>query len=303
MKAMAVVIILGMLMIVSLLPVHADAAETTWFRSYYPPSNNATYYTITGKPYGVYSTDATKVAEDDLTKNLGTASDGIIRVHQTNDFTNDGAWVPMPNDTAFTSVGHMPVPGANILSVSVHALFAGTFPESTYFPEMYLQVSLNNKSSWSSSSLIAGGIVPATGYSASWNVTGLTTWTPELLNSTYIWAQLRAYPLEGYDYLLDYLGFIVLWSAEVEGGGTGWIPGTDPEEDSGSWEPNYWFITDEGGIIGILGFIGMIGMIGVPAYAVIMWKRGDEDKMSVFVKTLVVFMFCFAMFLAALTGT
>lgn len=306
MKAVALIIVIGLITSIFALPVQVSAVDETWFRSYYPPANNATYYTITGKPYGIYNTDAPKIAGDDVVLSLGTASTGVTKVVKTNDFTDAGSWVEFANDTAFESVGHMPVPGATILSVSVRSYWHNQlgFPNMAYWPDHILRFSINGGSYYQSSAMISSGVFDTDEISKGWNVTGLATWTPELLNSTSLWASLYAYPVAGYGYYLDYLGFIVLWSAEVEGGGTGWDPSTPPEDEgNGTWAPNYWFIADEGGLIGILGFIGLIGMIATPALAVFAWRSSDDSKISIFVKYLATFVFCFAMFLAALTGT
>ena len=81
-------------------------------------------------------------------------------------------------------------------------------------------------------------------------------------------------------------------------------PLPDPsEEGGGGAELDYDLIYSADGITGILGFVGLIGMIAVPAFGVFVYRANQgEGKMNIFIKMLVLFMFCLTCFMVSVSG-
>jgi len=294
--AIGIAIMFILVGLVTMLPTGVTAAEYTYWSSASPPSYNCSYWTV----YPHYSSTVTevegpKVSGDAVTQDLyGTT--GVSKWVKTNDFTDTGSWVdPGSNSSYIEPVGWMPFANATITAVYLSAQF------TNYRPDMQLSFSVNDEASWTTSSTITGSTSPFMG-DWNWNITTLATWTPELLNSTDLWARMKASPVTGLHYYLDYLGFVVYWWAELEGGGSGGegveeLPGTDTDFDI-----DYNIIYSGEGIIGILGFVGFIGMIGVPALTIYLFRKSDEGRMATFIKMLVLFMFCLTCFMVSVSG-
>lgn len=291
-RAIAVMVVLMLSMGCFLItPTTVSATELTFWSSASPPAYNCSYWTV----YPRYSTGVTEVEGPKVNNDLVTqdlyGSTGVYKWVKTNDFTDIGSWVdPESNSSYIEPVAWMPPSDATITSVLVSASF------TNYRPDMVLSFSVNNGSSWTSSSIISGSTEPFMGQ-WSWNVTTLATWTPALLNSTDVWARMKASPVTGFHYYLDYLGFVVYWWAEREGGGSGGgtgDPGTSESRD-------YSFVYTADGLIGIIGIIGFCGMIAIPALGIWTYRHNQgEGRLSIFVKMLVLFMFCLTCFMASI---
>jgi hypothetical protein len=296
-----IVAVSGLVVLSSLMafvPANVSAVDETFWSSASPPSHNCSYWTVYPRYTGsTTEQDGPKVSSDGDTLDLYTSSTGLHRWVKTNDFTNITEWIDPGGSEYIMPVGFMPPTDATITVVYLSASF------TQYRPKMELSFSVDNEGNWTES----GSISEYTGLfygTWNWNITSLATWTPALLNSTDLWARLDASPTGGTHYYLDYLGFVVYWWAELEGGGDPSIwdedppPGTDTELDI-----DYNIVYSAEGIIGIMGLAGLIGMIATPAFAVFVYRANHgEGKMNIFIKMLVLFMFCLTMFMVSING-
>lgn len=280
-------IALGLMMFVPMITVVPDTAKavsTTWF-SYWPSAYNSTFWQVYPKYITGVVTCYPAQIDDSVTKDLhSTATYAYV---ETNDFTNPTWYGPEPLPE-YASGDPCPNNGtATIVAVLIYANFM------TWHPEITLYFSVNDKASWS-----AGYSVSAGYGEVGWNVTALIAWTPEIMNSDDTWIRLRAQDMSSSNYYLDYLGF--LYSYTVPWGG-GYIPPDppDPEDEDG---PSWTYNLTGGGVVGVMGVVGLCGMVGVPAWAVLAWRNGQDTRVGVFVKALVMGMFCFAMFWVSLVG-
>lgn len=272
-------------------------AEVTYWLTTAPSAYNSSYWTIYPKYASTpVESEAVKTARDGSTLDLYTSSVGLTKCVETNDFTDNDSWVyPGPSEYA-TPVGYLPPDNATIITVHVLVWFTACRPDMTVY------LSTTNKSSWSNSGPITGSSSIFYGI-YQWNVTSLRTWTPAMLNDTDTWVKIKAIPTAGIHYYLDYLGFFILWSADLEGGGMGGEIGDDEEYDpegdtQGAFD--FDFIFDAGGIVGILGVVGFLGMIAVPPLAMLAYKTSNESRLVIFVRAIVSFMFCLSLFLVSL---
>lgn len=296
MKLIAVMVGMGLLMTsLMLLPTPA-AAEITYFYTAAPTAYNGTTWT----QYPRYSTthidtDSIKAFNDGSSQTISISTSGIYKWAMTNDFTNTEDWyVETEGDPYWTTVSHMPPDNATIEQVYVVVVF------ETYRPDSYMYLSTNNGTSYQNSGLLTGSLSPYYG-TRLWDVTDLVDWTPALLNSTWVWLEIKMVPLVGTTYYLDYLGFEVFWYGDYEGGGAGegWIP-TEDDLDVIP-EPDYRVIYDAEGIIGIMGFVGLIGMVATPAIMVYANRQNQGDgKMNLFIKGVCMFMFFLTFFMVSL---
>lgn len=264
-------------------------ADNFYYSSWLPSSSNSTYWTVYPKYVGSATSEYEVQVAYSSVLDLYTSSSGLLRYVETNDFNNTDYNDLNESDEM---VWFMPVSNATITSVSVVALFFWQYPETV------LYYSVDDKSSWGTSSTYSaggGGMAP---YGAvTWNVTSLEAWTPAMLNSTDTWAKAKFSPTAGQHYYLDYLGFIVTWYYDVPGGSED--PVEAPESEEGGADFGYDIIYSAEGIIGVLGMVGFIGMIAVPALAVYLVKNSDEGRMAIFIKMLALFMFCLTFFMVS----
>ena len=141
-------------------------------------------------------------------------------------------------------------------------------------------------------------------YAITWNVTALAAWNYTMLSSDELWVKAKFSPVTGINYYLDYLGFVISWNDFISTGGSE-DPLPDPSGggEDGGMDLDYDFLYSAEGIVGLLGFIGMIGMIAVPALGVFVYRANQgEGKMNIFVKMLVLFMFCLTLFMVSING-
>lgn len=284
------------------MPVESvQAAELSFLWTQYPSAFNSSTWTVYPKSSTTpVASHAIEVWNDSSSFDFYTASTGLIKYARTNDFSDIDNWTGTPSTEYSTHWGWMPPENATITGVFVVA----NFYESC--PRMQFAVSTNNASSWSSSAIISEDFDYYAEWGTwSWNITSLLAWTPAMLNSTSLWAQLKVWPTASTHYYLDYLGFSVWWWDDSGLGGSGVDDGITPTpEDEGGLpsDIDYSFIYDAGGIIGIMGVIGFIGMIAAPAIGVYVAKQGTESKMALFVKMLALWMFCMTMFMVAVNA-
>lgn len=297
MKLAAIGIVAGVLLSsLLIMPMQTvQAADLTYWCSTCPPAYNSSYWTVYPR-YSSTHVEADSVETFDETYlDLYTGSTGLIKYVRTNDYTNLGEWQDLMDSNFSEPVGFMPPDNATITSVWMIAAFSG------YHPYMRFGFSTNNASSWTYSSYMAESTSSyMTWGNVGWNVTSLTTWNATLLNSTALWAELKAYPTAGTHYYLDYLGFRVFWWAELEGGGSG---GWDPEPDTEPSEPfDYSFIYSAEGMVGMMGLIGLIGMIGIPAAGVYIARNSNDSRINILVKMIALWAFCFSLFMYMVTS-
>jgi hypothetical protein len=126
------------------------------------------------------------------------------------------------------------------------------------------------------------------------NVTGLASWTPQILKSSLLCVKMISYSYQvspPYYCELDYLGIYYMWS------------GPDPPEESqmnpGEYTPGVMEIPD---VMGLMGITGFIGMIGIPAASIWFLRRDGGSKIHAGVMALIGFTVCFGFFLASING-
>lgn len=300
MKLAAIGIVSGVLLSsLLIMPVQtAQAADLTYWSTACPPPYNATYWTVYPRYSTAHlSTDAVKVMNDDSYLDLYVSSTGISKWVLTNDFTDNGSWIDPGNSTFSQPTGDMPVADAIITSVYVVAAF------TVYHPQMKFSFSVNNESSWAYSTVLAESTTSyATWGNVLWNVTSLATWTVNLLNSSSVSVRLQAWPTAGTHYYLDYLGLVIGWWAELEGGGSGWDPADDEGTDETPSSIDYSFIYSAEGMVSIMGLIGLIGMIGIPAAGVYIARNSHDSRINILVKMIALWAFCFSLFMYMVTS-
>ena len=278
-----------------------DEAVATTF--YYGTTNASAYNSSYWRTYARYSTSPVslyeaQVSNDTYTEDLYTTAS--LSYVETNDFTNPTYYF----DPTDMFIGGRPMDimppdngTATVDYVWVSVRFVGAIPPC------YLYFSPNDKSTWHTSSYLTGK-----GSTYYWDVTSVITWNATVLNSNELWAKMKAYPVSGIHYYIDYIGISVRWHADYlidDGYG---IPIEDPPDEpipdeEGGAQLDYDLIYSADGITGILGFVGLIGMIAVPAFGVFVYRANQgEGKMNIFIKMLVLFMFCLTCFMVSVSG-
>lgn len=272
---------------------HAKADITYWSTAA-PVSHNSTRDIY----YGHYHADLGDIPEAQVI-NDGNKVDlygpvAYTNVITTHDYTNLSEWVDPGESSYREPVGFMPPGDATVTAVFVYVVF------TQYRPSMNLAFSINNGSSYTESSTFAESRELFMG-ALTWNVTSYTDWTPELLNSTDLLAKGYFYPVAYTHYYLDYLGFVVYWEGDYAGGGD---LGGDPDEEEYDTGPSYSFdqIMSEEGVIAISGLVGLIGMVMTPTIGIYIYRHGNEETGSLFIKMLVLFMFCLTFFMVSISG-
>jgi hypothetical protein len=217
---------------------------------------------------------------------------------------------PYPDDYYYVSTGNyidlhqdygwaeQPLPpwNATILAVWLVAYIGS--PEPINF-DGYLQYSLNAQFGPWEPTQAPGNVFdigPPT-YPDHWkllrlNVTGMETWTPEMLLNSWTFVRFWTNDSMGWstEIELDYVGLCYNWTVGSQ---------TAPLPES-SWGASRlgqmafgdWFI-------GIMGAISFFGMIAVPAVVYVMAK-GSEEKGALIVKGMAFFGASFGLFLASI---
>ena len=258
--------------------VRADATSQWW--TYYPGALNATSYRVSPSPTAPIDNDLIKIRGDGFDWQFYETYSHVEGI-ETNDFIEDDEWYqPDPPLDKNYIVGYPPPDNATIISVSLVVVF------QTYVPGGEIFFSIDDKGNWTVKT------VPSTYYYYQVNVTADADWTPQILKSNETWVRGIFTCTASTFYWVDYIGFIVHWLAPYGGGyDEVYVP---PEGF------NYDFIYEGDGIVAMFGLVGFIGMIAVPAFAAWTFKKGTEtNKIALVTQMLVVWMFCFAMFLVS----
>jgi hypothetical protein len=266
---------------------NASAADVAYY-SAYPSANNATYEKWVGAAhYGPYPSSGTKVYNDSSYQDIYSSDIETYYKIIAWDFNND--------DYEFVGteyqVNVLPPTGATILDVKIVAKFSAY----TTHPTVRMAYSLNSGSTWNTSSVYYSY------QSVTWDVDSLEDWTPENINTTTTMIRMEVYPDALYThYYVDYIGWYISFLG-AEGGP--YDPGTGPGEDDDSGaDIGLDLIYSGEGIIGLLGAVGFVGMIAVPAFAIYAYRNSpDETRIGLFVKMLVLFMFCLTMFMVSVS--
>lgn len=282
---------------------NAAATEYGYFLSSAPSAVNSSYWTTyfdyTWPPGWETTTPVeapeVEVARDSNTTDLYTLNSLTYRYVETNDF-NGEYWVDPGESDYATPVSYLPPEDAYIVTVNVLVMFTANRPQMT------LHLSTDDKDTWDSSTTIVESSNPYLAV-VNWNVTSLRAWTPAMINTTDTWVKMAAIPTAGTHYYLDYLGFLILWYGEYEGGGSG--SGDPPEgyeedPESGSMG-DYSGLFTGANIPGLLGAIGLIGLVALPAFVIWVGRNSEESKIGLFVKFLVVGMFLFTFVLLGMS--
>lgn len=262
-----------------------DGVHYTWF-----PSSYISYYWKSGytpgPAYGI------QVYDDSYTQSVNSPYTGFPVYAETNNFTNPTYYF---ESEVITALWYLPPDNATVIAVWLTAQFTTTVPEDFQF-----RLSTDNKASWDLSSIYYDY---PTG-SINWNVTSLYAWTPAMLNTTDLWVRAWMVTDTGITHYLDYLGIVVFWDGWADEEAEYEPPPPVPDEnETGGAQLDYNFIYTAEGIIGIMGFIGLIGMIAVPALSIFVYRQNQgEGKMNIFIKMLVLFMFCLTCFMVSVSG-
>lgn len=268
----------------------AEAVDDTWWVTVCPVSVNATLDLYYYSYHTDYAVDGTRIANDSDTQDL-YSSVAFTCVFENNDFTNVSEWSDNMNDivaTDLTRVGYLPHADATIYDISVFAWFTNRRPN------MEVQYTTDN---WTSSNTTGMQSDSYLMHFVWWNITSLEDWTPSMVNNTDFKVKAICYPTALTHYYFDYLGLIITWYGEYEGGGTGpegWEADTDGDYIN--------IIFTEGGLLGVLGAIGLAGMIATPAMGIYLARHSQEGKMNVFVKMTALFMICLSFFMVSVSG-
>lgn len=272
----------------ALLPARVSA-DISYYVTCLPSANNATYEYHYGKlHYGPVPSSGIWIANDGYYQDIYTPYAGVLFTLNTDDYTKED-WVDPEIDGY---VNYLPPDGSNISAVWVIAAF------QLRNPQMTLSYSIDGGDNWNTS-----GTYGESSYivNIAWNVTSLETWTPALVNSTDFMVKCSMYPTNMIHYYVDYLGVRVHWDVGEAGGAED--PPDDPESGEGGWDFSYDFIMEDGGIIGVLGLVGFIGLIVIPAGAIAIYRNDHGDgRISLFVKMLVLWVFCLTMVLLTFEG-
>ena len=266
--------------------VSADAVSYYW--TWQPSANYSAYLNVPQDESG--DAPDSQIA-DAVSEDLYYAAGGSSWSYITANFTNDTWSSPYPT---LPYVVDTPIPdNATIISITLTAKFM------TASPAGYLIYSLDGGSTYNpfSPELIDAGYGPM--YC---NITSMETWTPGMINTTDFWVRGLFSCEAGAHYYLEYLGYICYYSVPDA---TGYIPGEDDppedEEDSVDWG-DYDVVYTAEGIIMVFGLVGMVGMMAMPAIGVYVYRRGDGDAISVFVKVLAAFMIFLTFFMVYITS-
>ena len=251
----------------------AEAYEGTYY-TYRPSSNNSTFYRLFQTPGAAYGA---QVAWDGYSLDFSHTSDDIYWL-ETSDF-NNSLWY---GEDELGIYGDLPPDNATITSVSLIAEFVTHQPFLTFY--FYGPSGLNFDQHFDEG---YGTLI--------WNMTGLMTWTPQILSNVSATAALLMNTEGNIDYTISYLGFdIIQWEGWSEN-----PPAPDPPTDDGDgWDPGYDIVYTN--IPGLLGLIGFMGLIAVPAAGIWVARNGkSESHIELFVKILAAWFFCFALVLYA----
>ena len=130
-------------------------------------------------------------------------------------------------------------------------------------------------------------------YQTYWsNVTSKEAWTPQMLADTVpdgytTWVRVYSdNPYSPDSIYADYIGIEYVWTMDP-----GW--NYSPPGSSN-------FTMSPLSIPGAFGTIGFIGMTIAPAYAIMQWRKGGEDRIPRFVMSIVAMLVFFTLFLASL---
>lgn len=262
-----------------------DGVHYTWM-----PSSYTSYYWKSG--YVASSSYGIQVYGDAYKQSVNSPYTGFTVYAETNNFTNPTYYF---ETEVITPLSYLPPDNATVNAVWLTAQFTTTCPLQLQF-----RLSTDNKASWDFSAIYYSYPIG----SIYWNVTSLYAWTPAMLNTTDLWVRAAMITDTGITHYLDYLGIIVFWDGWADEEAEYEPPPPEPiENETGGSQLDYDFIYSAEGIIGIMGFIGLIGMIAVPALGVVVYRNNQgEGKMAIFIKMLVLFMFCLTCFMVSVSG-
>lgn len=269
----------------TLTAMNTSAELVEWY-SAYPSAEYATYEKFDDyTSYGPYSTNGPRWVNDSTYLNIHGSSNPMYYEVITWDFNNDSYYY----DGTDYEVNFLPPDGAEITFIDVVADFYGTQP-----PECYLAFTVNGGSTWTYSD-------PFPSYwSLHWRVTDLYDWDDDAINNT----NTRVALLVTTEYLnlyrLDYLGWYIGWMAEESGP---WSP-PDYDTDWGGADLDFNIIYNVGGILGVMGLIGFVGLIAIPAGAIVLYRNDPgQGRINLFIKMVVMWMFCLTMVMVNFAGS
>ena len=262
-----------------------DGVHYTWF-----PSSYTSYYWKSG--YTPASAYGVQVYDDGYVQSVNSPYTGFTVYAETNNFTNPTYYF---EDEVITPLWYLPPANATVNAVWLTAQFTTTSPLQFQF-----RLSIDDKANWDLSSTYYSYPIG----SINWNVTTLYTWTPAMLNTTDLWVRAAMITDTGITHYLDYLGIVVFWDGWADEEAEYEPPPPEPDEnETGGAQLDYNLIYTAEGIIGIMGFVGLIGMVAVPALSVYVYRQNQgEGKMNIFIKMLVLFMFCLTCFMVSVSG-
>ena len=262
------------------LVMNASAAdpEYGYFETRGPSANNSTFYRINPDPTGPNLAYGAQIEFDGYSNQLEHSSDATFWL-ECSDYSNES----YPSSTEYETIPE----NATIREVWIVAEFTANRPD--------MSLRLNTEDYEYSNSTYVGG-----GYgSYFWNVTDLQDWDHDLLTDNETVVGILASTDAYVQYYVSYLGFYkIVWQGWYEGeAGEG---AGDPPDEGGA-DVGYDIVYTN--IPGLLGFMGFFGMIAVPAFGVWVARNGESEcAITLFVKILAAWFFCFAMFMYSVAG-
>ncbi len=280
------------------IPDNASAASS-YYWSYLPSANNATLEKVYKRyTYGPVVENGIRIKNDSdyLVIHETTVAEGYPLITLTSDDFTEDTWYAYADPVPDGIVSTMPWDNGTVTIIDVRIQITISYPN----PAFSVTYSLDGGSTWGTPISIAAGVFWG---SYLLEVTDEEVWTPAMLNSTDLMVEMVIYPTEDVYYGIDYLGWFVKWSVPYSGGSSSSAFGEWDRTDEAT-SPGWDFITTEHGIVSLLGLFGLVGMVAAPALGIFAYRANpDEGKMRMFIKMLVLFMFCLTAFMYSITVT
>ena len=217
--------------------------------------------------------------------------------HLTIDYPSDAVYVLLTEDFKNYSCEYGPYQESMIPeNATIDEVWAIAY-FSLYTPNMSFRVTVNGTTH--SQYFPAAGDGPVL-----WNVTGYDNWNHTLLTSANTRFILYMWTDGGIYYHIDYLGFWkIKWTGWPGEGGEGEGDQEDEDPPSGDGADLDYDIIYGDGLVGVMGLIGFCGMIAVPAGSIVIYRNDPSvGRINLFVKMLILWVFCLSLFMLSVNS-
>ena len=246
-----------------------------------PDAGSSSYYRIYPAATSPAPAYGAQIYNDTYFQQISYSNYASYRIG-CSDFSNDSY-------DGYPGQAEMPA-NATINEIWVCIVFVGNRPPLTW------EITANGTTT--NSGYIAGGYGMAR-----WDVTSLRDWDEEMMTNSSTTIGAILYTTPGITYTIDYLGY---WFIEWEGW-SGWEesePDPPDEEGGAGANLNYTYVYNVTGLIGVFGLVGFAGMIAIPAGAMAIYRNDPGvGRVNLFVKMLILWVFCLSMFMLAVNGS